>query len=198
MRPTDRGQHLVFALLIVTGLHRPSLQVAPQVPAQGDHHGTRIKLHAATREMKHARRDDAGAVDHDADDPAARLGKPAVDRPRRRGRRRIETEQAKVAGQTVDDLGIEWRHRAVVDDDNLVVVGGDVPLVGRRKGIERARRFSCHVMHDNDDRKSGSMAPRKPHSSHQCSVQGWSFGNTAKLRQVAIIRGRPVRRAKRP
>ncbi|HLN40372.1 MAG TPA: hypothetical protein VK337_21505 [Xanthobacteraceae bacterium] len=122
--------------------------------------------------MKQARRDDAGAVDHDADDFAARRGKPAVDCARRRGRRRIEAEQAKVAGQTVDDLGVEWRGRAVVDDDNLIVVGGDVPLVGRRKRIERARRFSCHVVHDNDDRKFGSMASRKPHSLHQCLVQG--------------------------
>src|SRR3984957_5603011 len=120
LRPTDRGQHLVFALLIVTGFHRPSLQVAPQIPAQRDHRGAPIKLHAATREMKHARRDDAGAVDHDADDFAARLGKPAVDRARRRGRRRIETEQVKVASQTVDPLCVEWGHRAVLHDDDLV------------------------------------------------------------------------------
>ena len=107
LRPADRGQHCVFALSIVAGLHRPALQVAPQVPAQRDRHGARIKLYAATREMKQARRDDAGAVDQDADDFAARLGKPPVDRARRRGWRRIKPEQAKVAGQTIDDLGIE-------------------------------------------------------------------------------------------
>ena len=151
LRPADRGQHLVLALLVIAGIDRPSLQVAAEIPAERDDDRTRIKRRAVTGEMQHARRDDAGAVDHDADDFAAGLASPRLIASAGEGGAGSRRSRRKLPARPLDHLGIERRRRAVVDDDNLVILGGDMALVGRRKRIKRPHRLARHVVHYDDN-----------------------------------------------
>ena len=113
--------------------------------------------------MQEARRDHAGAVDQHTDHIAACGGKADIDRVCRRWRCRIETDQAKISRQAFEHGGIERRVGAVVDDDDLVVVGRDVALIFCRQRIEGARRLPRYVVDDDDDRdlRLGHATPKK-------------------------------------
>lgn len=101
--------------------------------------------------MQQPRARDAGPVDDDADDLAFGCGDAAIDRMRRGGRRRVDTDQPEISGQRLQDRGIEGRVRAIVDDDDLVVGGVDVALVGGGEREQRARRLAGDVVdHDHD------------------------------------------------
>ena len=81
-------------------------------------------------EMKQARRNDAGPVDHHPDDLAIRRRDSSVDGRRRRGRGVIDPDQTKIPFETRDQIGIERGIRAIVDDDHFVIVRVDMALIG--------------------------------------------------------------------
>jgi len=80
--------------------------------------------------MDKARRNDSCPVDHYADDLALRLRYPSVEGMRRRGRRWIDPDQTKIACQSLQHVTIEWRDRAIVDDNHFVIVRVNIPLIG--------------------------------------------------------------------
>ena len=80
--------------------------------------------------MKQTWGDYTSAINHHSDDVTASFRKTSIDCVGWRRRRRVDTNQAEVAGQALDLAGIEGRIRTVIHDDHFIVVGIDVALIG--------------------------------------------------------------------
>jgi hypothetical protein len=79
--------------------------------------------------MKKPRGYHTRAVDHDADYLAACLAQTSINRPRGRRRCRVHANDAEIPDQTLQDTFIKGRRGAVVDDNDLVILGRNVLLV---------------------------------------------------------------------
>src|SRR6266849_9428891 len=103
-------------------LHRPPLEIIPEIPSERRHNCFVIEACAMTSEMKKTGSDHARTIDHHTDDLTLSLGKASIDGVGGRARCRIDPDQAEIAGETFDYLRIEGRIRPIIDHDHLVVV----------------------------------------------------------------------------
>src|SRR5918996_929542 len=94
---------------------------------------------------------EAGAVDDEAHEVALRHLQAMVRGPGGRRGCRVNPLQPQAALETCRQPAIDGWCRPVVDDDHLVVIGGQPPLVTRAERPQRPWELAGHVMGDHHD-----------------------------------------------
>ena len=69
----------------------------------------------------------------------------------RKCRRVVDPDQSEVGPETRHKFSVERRHGAIIDHQDFVVFGGDIPLICRRQRMERPVDFAWDIIRDDND-----------------------------------------------